>query len=291
VVAIAARLKGLANRICEVTAGRSTHPVSLQVGGVARLPDTAKLRALRGELLGCEPDLSATADLFRAFSIPDFERETEFVSLKGETDYPWIGGRLVSTDGVEKPEREYLGMTNEFVVDGSTSKWCKLSRESFAVGALARVNINHRLLRPEARELAEGLGLRPVCHNPFMHNVARLVECVHIVHESVALIDEILEIPPSTPLMAAVVPRAGEGVGAVEAPRGILYHHYVYDEAGDVRKANCVIPTTQNHKNIHDDLPHLARRYAVQGMTDQKLELMCSMLVRAYDPCISCSVH
>jgi len=291
VVAIAARLKGLGNRICDAVAGRTTHPVSLQVGGVARFPDPAKLRALRGELVGCESDLFAAADLFRTFSIPDFERETEFVSLKGETDYPWIGGRMLSTDGVEKAEREYLAMTNEYVVDGSTSKWCKLSRESFAVGALARFNNNHRKLRPEARELAESLGLKPVSHNPFMHNLARLVECVHVVHESVALIDEILEMPPSTPLMAEVVPRAGEGVGAVEAPRGILYHHYVYDGTGNVEKANCVIPTTQNHKNIQDDLPHLVRRNAVEHMTDEKLELLCSMLVRAYDPCISCSVH
>jgi len=291
VVAIAARLKGLGNRICEAVAGRATHPVSLQVGGVARLPDKTKLRALRGELEGCLPDLSGAADLFRTFSIPDFERETEFVSLKGDGAYPWIGGRLVSSDGVEKPERDYLAMTNEWVVDGNTSKWCKLSRDSFAVGALARFNNNHRQLRPEAVALADSLGLKPMCHNPFMHNLARLVECLHVVHESIDLVDEVLGWAASVPIMAPVAPRAGEGVAAVEVPRGILYHHYVYDEAGRIEKANCIIPTTQNNKNIQDDLGPLVRRHAVKGMTDKKLELLCSMLVRAYDPCISCSVH
>jgi sulfhydrogenase subunit alpha len=291
VVAIAARLKGLGNRICEAVAGRATHPVSLQVGGVARLPDPTKLRALRGELEGCLPDLSGAADLFRTFSIPDFERETEFVSLKGDGAYPWIGGRLVSSDGVEKPERDYLAMTNEWVVDGNTSKWCKLSRDSFAVGALARFNNNHRQLRPEAVALADSLGLKPMCHNPFMHNLARLVECLHVVNESIDLVDEVLGWAASVPIMAPVAPRAGEGVAAVEVPRGILYHHYVYDEAGRIEKANCIIPTTQNNKNIQDDLGPLVRRHAVKGMTDEKLELLCSMLVRAYDPCISCSVH
>jgi len=56
-------------------------------------------------------------------------------------------------------------------------------------------------------------------------------------------------------------------------------------------RANCIIPTTQNNANIQHDLGGLVERFAVAGMTDEKLELLCSMLVRAYDPCISCSVH
>jgi coenzyme F420-reducing hydrogenase alpha subunit len=92
-------------------------------------------------------------------------------------------------------------------------------------------------------------------------------------------------------MMTVVTPRAGEGVGAVEVPRGILYHHYEYDDDGYIVRANCVIPTTQNNANIHLDLPALAGKYAVDGMTDERLELLCSMLVRAYDPCVSCSVH
>jgi coenzyme F420-reducing hydrogenase alpha subunit len=91
--------------------------------------------------------------------------------------------------------------------------------------------------------------------------------------------------------MVPVTPRAGTGVGAVEVPRGILYHEYEYDADGRIVRANCVIPTTQNHANIQHDLEALVRQYAVEGMTDEKLELLASMLVRSYDPCISCSVH
>jgi len=91
--------------------------------------------------------------------------------------------------------------------------------------------------------------------------------------------------------MVPATPRAGEGVGAVEVPRGILYHHYEYDKEGRIQRANCIIPTTQNNANIHQDIKSLVEKFAVKGMTDNKLELLCSMLVRAYDPCISCSVH
>jgi sulfhydrogenase subunit alpha len=212
------------------------------------------------------------------------------VSLKGDANYPWIGGRLISTDGVDLPEEDYLKMTNEYVEKNNTSKWCRLSRDSFAVGALARFNNNHSKLHPEAVRVANALGLSPVNHNPFMNNIAQLVECVHVTHDSLRLIEELSQMGDAE-TMAKVEAAAGEGVGAVEVPRGILYHHYVYDKEGRIVRANCVIPTTQNNANIHLDLPKLAAEFAGSGITDKQLELLCSMLVRSYDPCISCSVH
>jgi len=290
VAALAVRLKGLANRLSDAVAGRTTHPVSLQVGGVTAVPDRTTLLAFRDELERSLEDLAATVRLFAGFEIPDFVRETEFVSLKGETTYPFIGGRLVSSDGVERDEHEYLEMTNEYVDPNNTSKWSKLSRESYAVGALARLNNNFELLDPDARKIAVDFGLEPVCHNPFMTNIAQLVECVHSTKESIRLIDQLLPAPIG-PTMAEVEPGAGTGVGAVEAPRGILFHAYDYGEDGRITKANCVVPTTQNNGNIHRDLPDLVTWLAAQGADDEKVELICSMLVRAYDPCISCSVH
>ncbi len=289
-VRLALRLKGAGNRLCDAVAGRTTHPVSLQVGGVAVLPPRARLLALRDELERTLPDLAAAADLIAGFEVPGFERETEYVSLLGEEEYPFIGGQLVSSDGVERAEHQYREMTNEYVVESGTSKWCRLSRPSFAVGPLARFNNNHELLHPEAKKLAARLGLEAPCHNPFMAHVARLVECVHVTHDTIRLLEELVDLGEAQ-TMVKVTPRAGEGVGAVEVPRGILYHHYMYDDDGRIMRANCVIPTTQNNANIHHDLPVLAERFAVEGMTDEKLELLCSMLVRSYDPCISCSVH
>lgn len=290
VVRLAGRLKGLANRLCNAVAGRTTHPVSLQVGGVARIPGKEELLSFRDEFKRSLTDLADVVELFKTFEIPQFERETEFVSLKGENDYPFIGGRLISTDGVEHAETEYRQMTNEYVDRNNTSKWCQLSRESFAVGALARYNNNHHLLHPEAAGVASQLRLAPTCHNPFMNNVAQLVECVHVTHKCICLIEELVEEDPAE-TMIPVRPKAGEGVGAVEVPRGILYHHYEYDKDGYIVRANCIIPTTQNNANIHHDLAALAEKFAVEQMNDNRLELLCSMLVRAYDPCISCSVH
>ena len=290
VVAIALRLKGFANRLCDAVAGRTTHPVTFQVGGVTAAPSKKDLLDYKKELEGLLGDLNAVAELVATLTLPDFVRETEFVSLKGQTEYPFICQDVASTDGVSRKAKEYLSITNEYVDANNTSKWTRLSRESYAVGALARFNNNHTLLRPEAAKVAADLKLTPVCHNPFMNNVAQVVESVHAAHEIIRLIDELADTGMHQ-LMAEVKPKAGEGVGAVEAPRGILFHHYEYDKKGRIVKADCVVPSTQNNANIHQDMQSLVRQYASAGMTDEKLELLSSMLVRSYDPCLSCSVH
>jgi len=290
VVKRAAGLKLLANDACDLIGGRRMHPTRTVVGGFTMLPEKAELATVGDRLEACIDDLKETAELFQTFGIPDFERETEFVSLKGNGLYPFIGGDLLSTDGVQKKEHEYRAMTNEYFVEQSTSKWSKLSRKSFAVGALARVNNNHHLLHPMAKRVAESFALTPVNHNPFMNNIAQLVECVHVVEDSVALIHELVDTPWKA-TRQSVQPRKGKGTGAVEVPRGILYHHYEFDSAGRIKKADCVIPTSQNHANIQHDLEELASESAQAGKEDHEIEFLAEMLVRAYDPCISCSVH
>ncbi len=290
VVKRAAGLKLLANDLCDSVGGRRMHPTRTAVGGFTMLPGKVELAAFKTRLAAAADDLARTAALFRQFSIPDFQRETEFVSLKGDGNYPFIGGDLVSTDGVVKLEKEYRAMTNEYLAEWSTSKLSRLSRNSFAVGALARLNNNFQFLHPAAKELSLSFGLEPVNHNPFMNNIAQLVECVHVVRESIDLIEGLLALEWQEPRQK-VMPKAGVGVGAVEVPRGILYHCYEFDKDGRIVKSDCVIPTSQNHANIQHDLTALAEQYAREGTKDRDIELLAQMLVRSYDPCISCSVH
>lgn len=284
------QLKELGNEISTVTTGRCTHPVSLVVGGLSKAPDKAKLTALQKMIRERKPLLETACAFFRTLAIPEFSRETEFISLSNSTSYPSIGGDLVSSDGVKRYENEYLLMTNEYTKDFSTSKFTRLSRETSAAGALARFNNSSAFLHPEALKAAESFGLRPVCHNPFMNNIAQLVECVHILEDAEMLIDSLLDSELSaikTPWKA----QAGSATGAVEAPRGILYHHMETDSEGRVVKADCIIPTTQNNANIDLDLKAIAEWALEKGKNDREIEKLCEMVVRSYDPCISCSVH
>jgi coenzyme F420-reducing hydrogenase alpha subunit len=78
-------------------------------------------------------------------------------------------------------------------------------------------------------------------------------------------------------------------VGAVEAPRGTLFHNYEIDEKGIITNANCIIPTSQNLNNIERDMEKLV--WEILDKSDEEITRSLEMLVRAYDPCISCSTH
>jgi coenzyme F420-reducing hydrogenase alpha subunit len=289
-IEIATSLKNYANKASDLLVGRTTHPTAIKVGGLTGVPRKSQLRRLLDDLEDTLPYLAKALDVFKILWLPDFVRETEFVSLKGEGDYPFIGGDLISSDGVHKGEDDYLAMTNEYMDDYSNSKLSRLSRESMAVGALARYNNNHEWLHPKAKEAADALKLKPNVHNPYYHNLAQLVECFHVVYETIDMIEELLDSDNSV-YSTPIEIRAGEGVGAVEAPRGILYHYLKTDDDGKIVKANCVIPTGQNHANIHFDLRKLVSEFAATGMEEAEISKRAQMLVRAYDPCISCSVH
>jgi coenzyme F420-reducing hydrogenase alpha subunit len=290
IIEMATRLKGYANRASDLFAGRTSHPMVIKVGGMTELPRESQLCDLLSELDETIPYLWDSLEIFKSFAIPDFHRETEFVSLRGEGRYPFIGGDLISSDGVLMAEDDYRAMTNEYMVDFSTSKFSKLSRESFAVGALARFNNNYPLLHPKAIEVAGELDLTPPTYNPFFQNLAQLVECFHVLYESREMIIDLID----SNLSACATPYQvgkGEGVGAIEAPRGILYHYIQTDNQGKIEGSDCVIPTGQNHANIHYDLQEMVAEMATQGLGGDVISRRAQMLVRAYDPCISCSVH
>jgi coenzyme F420-reducing hydrogenase alpha subunit len=150
------------------------------------------------------------------------------------------------------------------------------------------MNINHDRLYPLAAQAADELGIEPVCHNPFINTLAQIVETFHEIEEGQDIIKRLLQNGIKDEKLS-VVPRAGRGVGAVEAPRGLLIHDYTYDDSGHIVDANCVIPTNQNHANIQHDLESLVQ--ANQNASENDLRQLCEMLIRSYDPCISCSTH
>jgi coenzyme F420-reducing hydrogenase alpha subunit len=288
------RLHRLANEMSKLLCGRTTHPQRLIPGGFSKIPSNSELIALKEKLQSALPDLLAIAKLLQGLAekLPDFKRETEFIALTSPEEYALYDGQIGSTDTGNAPVNEYLLYANEYIVPNSTAKWAKHARASYMVGALARLNLNYDKLSGSAKEVAEMFGLKPVCHNPFMNNIAQLVEIVHSVEDSISLLNDLL----STGLKRQseyhkpdLKIKAGHGVGAVEVPRGLLFHDYSYNAKGICTKANCIIPTNQNHGNI--DLDMKALLPTLLDKKEKEIELTLEMLVRAYDPCISCSTH
>jgi len=288
VVLRAMRMKKLSNDISHVIGGRHVHPISMIPGGFSSLPKKSEVEELRERLEACKADLTATVELCATLSLPDFVRETEYISIRMPDEFAMYEGSVVSSDAGPMPLDRYKEVVNEFVVPHSTAKHARWHRNSYMVGALARVNNNYEMLHPQAKAAAEALGLKTPCYNPFMNNIAQVVEAAHSVYDACDIIDELLEKGIEREEFT-VEPKAGRGIGVVEAPRGILFHDYTYGDDGRIVSANCVIPTNQNHESIEDDFRELVPQIMDQPQDDVRQTL--EMLVRAYDPCISCSTH
>jgi len=288
VVVRALRMKKLANDLCDVFGGRTVHPITPTVNGFTKLPEIKDIKEIRRRLVAAGPDLEATLALFKTLKIPDFQRETEYISLKSKEEYALYEGVIASTDAGTTPVANYRNWTNEYLVPQSTAKYTKHVRDSYMVGALARFNNNHDQLPARAQKAAEELGLKAPCYNPFMNTVVQVVEVVHALDESIRLIDELLD-KGLKEEDRRILLKAGRGVGSVDVPRGILFHDYTYDKNGICVEANCIIPTNQNHANIQKDMEALLPQ--VLDRPQEEIRLSLEMLVRAYDPCISCSTH
>ncbi|HOQ03861.1 MAG TPA: Ni/Fe hydrogenase subunit alpha [Anaerohalosphaeraceae bacterium] len=283
----------IANQWSDLLTGRTTHPVTLTPGGMTKIPTAQELKDLQKTLKEAVPDLVAICEVVHSVAdrMPAFERPTEYISLRQDNPptYTFYHGDIVSSDGYGPVHiRDWESVANEYVSPQSTAKWCRWHRDSYAVGALARFNNNGHLLSPLGKKVADMFGLRKGCCNPFMNNVAQLAEAAHVVEVSIELIDKLLTRGLKDEKVK-VTPRAGRGSGCVEAPRGILFHTYEFNKKGECIAANICIPTNQNHANIQKDFEKFVPEYMHLG--EDGLRHGMEMLVRSYDPCISCSTH
>jgi coenzyme F420-reducing hydrogenase alpha subunit len=296
VVKRALRMKKLGCDWAGLISGRSTHPTRVVPGGFAEVPTEKELANLKQSILDMVPDAVATLETLIALApkIPALERPTEYVALKDDYEYGLYDGKIACfmPDGSQElfDIHDYRQVTNEWVSPLSTAKYAKHNLDSYMAGALARINNNYDQLHPEAKKAAEALGFQTPCFNPYFNSVAQFIECIHDAYVTVGYIDELLD--KGVKFERPVKPtKFSRGSGGVEVPRGILFHEYEYDEEGFCVMGNCIIPTNQNHANIQLDMEKFVPELMDAGKTEAEIELTLEMLVRAYDPCISCSTH
>jgi coenzyme F420-reducing hydrogenase alpha subunit len=287
VVERALRLKKIGNRIVQVLGGREIHPISAAVGGFYRVPTKQQLNELVAELEWALEAALETVCWTASFEFPNFEQDYEFVALRHPDEYPFNEGRLVSNRGLDIDAAEYEDHFLELHVKHSNALHSVVrGRGSYLVGPLARFNLNFDKLPEIARASALKAGLRPPVKNLFRSVIVRAVELVFACYEALRIIRE-YELP-ATPRTEAPN-RTGVGQAITEAPRGILYHRYALDEKGLIVTAKIVPPTSQNLRQIEDDL----REYAAQlvAWPIDEATWKCEQAVRSYDPCISCATH
>jgi sulfhydrogenase subunit alpha len=281
------RIKKAGNALMSLLGGRSIHPINVRVGGFYRAPTRAELEAHLPELRWGREAAAESLEWMARFSFPAFEREYEFVSLRHPTEYPLLGGRIVSSEGLDIAVSEWDAHFQEEQVPYSNALHARrVGRGAYLCGPLARFNLNFDRLAPEVQEAARRAGLSVPCRNPFRALLVRLVEVLHAFTEAIRIIEAYAA--PTTPHVDTPV-RAGTGHAATEAPRGLLYHRYTLDADGAILDARIVPPTSQNQLSVEDDLRTLAPELASRAHAEATR--LAEQAIRNHDPCISCATH
>ena len=286
-VETALRLKRAGNDLVGLIGGREIHPVSMRVGGFFKAPSARGLRGMLEELRWARDAALKALRWACGLKFPEFEQDYEFVALRHEREYPFNEGRIASSKGLDIGVSEFNAWFEERQVPYSTALHSVIrGRGPYLAGPLARFNLNFDRLPESVRGACADAGLLPPVLNPFKSIAVRAAEILFACEEALRIIENYEE--PGEPFLAPRV-GAGEGHGATEAPRGLLYHRYRVDAEGRIVEAQIVPPTAQNQARIEADLLALAPR--IMDLPDEAFALRCEQAVRNYDPCISCSTH
>jgi coenzyme F420-reducing hydrogenase alpha subunit len=283
-------IKRAGNNLSTYIGGRAVHAPFPMVGGFVKYPTEEELKKSVEELKTIREKALFLMEIFDKCPFK-LERKTKFVGLKTD-DFSFLEGPALCSEGnFCVPEKEFRNQLKEVIIPYSTAKAYTLHGEEFMVGSLARLNVNKEALHKDTqRDAAKYIAKFPsidIYHN----NLAQAIEILHSIDHAIELIEnlEIVPVPADK-----IQPKAGEGVGVVEAPRGTLYHYVKLDDQGLIIDAEVVVPTAQNQINIENDIRHLVQEHLDrdgENMNKDVVKFEIEKLIRAYDPCMSCATH
>jgi F420-non-reducing hydrogenase large subunit len=305
-----------------VIGGKATHPVCGLPGGMSkaileeeRLDFEIKAKSLVDfaiSSLKLFHDLVLSNNEYMDLIVGDVYHMKSYymgmVDKKNRVNFYEGDIRVVDQDGMEnakfRPE-DYLEYISEHTEPWSYLKFPFLKKVGwkglvegkdsgiFRVAPLARLNAADGMATPLAHEEYEMMfntfGTKPV-HSTMAMHWARLIEMLYAAEHLLELCQDkeitdtnIRNIPTSIP---------NEGIGAVEAPRGTLIHHYQTDENGIIQKVNLIVATVMNNAAMNMSIKKAAQslinknQKATEGLLN-----MIEMAYRAYDPCLGCATQ
>jgi F420-non-reducing hydrogenase large subunit len=303
-------MRQMAKMILEQFAGKAIHPVAGVVGGFSKpMLETERIEILEKmrELL----DFALfTIDFAKTQVFPPY---METLQTLGAITTGFIGTvddqgamnlfdgriRLMKADGshTDFDAQDYADYIGEHVADFSFAKmpyarcWgegismdLEAPKGIYRANCLARINVADRMATPRAQEELEAFRAqfsRPA-QGTLLYHWARLIEEVYACERAI----ELLQDPEITDprVRIDVEPKAGRGVGCLEAPRGTLIHDYTTDKNGLIEQANLIVGTTHNIAPINMSVRQAATRLIKNGQVDAGILNKIEMAVRAYDP-------
>ncbi len=307
----AIELRKIGQTIVEAVGGKAIHPVTAVPGGVSRPLEEERreelLELARRAVELADETVETARELTRRLEEGLLELgsvETYHMGMVRDGVHELYDGviRVVDPEGRVDREfepSEYLEHIAEAVRPYSYLKFPYLRDYGeedgvYRVNTLSRLNVCDEMATPRAQERYEELveEYGSPCHHPMLYHYARAIEllssaerCVELLEDDEITGDDVREeVDPDDV--------TGEGVGCVEAPHGTLIHHFRTDEEGRITEANLIVATVQNNPAMDLGVRRVAEEY-LEGPEDATPEVLnyMEMVIRAYDPCLSCATH
>ena len=303
-------LRKFGQQAIEMLAKERIHGAGIVAGGMAEPVTTATRDKMLVDLPAAKATAVQTLEFFKG-AIDNYREEIEFfgsaplmsaglVDRSGNLQLYDGGLRFRDASGAivedQIPAEDYATWIGEASLRESYMKAPYFKPKGFPdglyrVGPLGRINAADRCGTPladaELEEFRQRFG-HPA-HSAFLYHYARLIEIVYALER----IEMILGMPElmSTQVRATAGVNALEGFGMIEAPRGVLIHHYKVDEQGAIVWANLIVATGHNALAIGKGVQQVSEHFIDGTKLQEGMLNRVSAVVRAYDPCLSCSTH
>lgn len=280
-------IKRLGTDLSNAIIGAAIHAPLPTVGGFLKLPDPSTFPALIARLEEIRPQVIRGIMTFGNWDAK-LIRNSDYLALRNDNGFDFLEGEIINSDGLKVKEEQFHDFLKSVVIPYSQAEGYVFSNkhQDYLVGSLARLNFNKDQLHPRTKQdVQKYIDMFP--SNNIHHNdLAQAIEILHCVDDSIDILKNI-KLVDEKPIRQPIKP--GLGVGVVEAPRGILYHMAQVNEKGMIIDYDVIVPTSQNQINIENDL----KKYFGENLhkEQEKLRIEAETIIRAYDPCMSCSTN
>ena len=270
-------LKSVSDEIVRVVGGRIVHPTRTRIGGFHKVPLKTVLSKLLEELKKTEKAAQETLELVSKIDFPEVKVNLQLVAQDKDKIIAVSSNNIKGRK--ESSINNYKDAIEEELRDYSTAKFGKYQGEEMFVGSLARLAVYDNYDKKYKVDF----------ENPFYNNLAQAIETLSYHQKAQEIIKQLVDMEIDKKIIQPSKNPSLKGIGTTEAPRGGLYHEVHLDKDHIITYANIITPTVQNLTSIEKSAGALLEQ--TKNRSKKELERLMIMLVRAYDPCITCSVH
>lgn len=286
----ALKIRDFSLRIVKTIGGRTVHPVTPTIGGFLKLPSKNEVKKLLKGYDSVTESARLLLSLVKDIDYPQLKRETIYTSLFSQKEYSFYVQKQVAAAGERFTVGDFYSNRIEETLKLPPVKKVKFKGKPYMLGAIARMGNSSQSLNPLTKETFENFRKerKDVFKNTFYNLFYQGLEILHFLEESKKLVEEILKENLGEKLPGIKLKR-GNGLSAMEAPRGTLFTYLELDKDGRVFDCNIITPTAQFLNNLEADLK--AYLPNILKLSEKERIKKIRSLIRVYDPCVSCAIH